>query len=304
MSHAQVKELDWGHRYLTVRPDHFRIEYQINPYMDPDNQPDPELAMNQWIAMVEALESAGAQVEILDQRADSPDMVYAQNLGLAVTRNGARRAVMSHMRFAERRMETFSSRDWFAADGFNVEWIGGVPPHSHAQLREEAGDFLRDAHGHRAPAFEAGDAFLWRDELVIGHGPRTDVDSLAALGRAFDVQTHAVGITHPSMFHLDLSFCPITQTCAMIAPDAFDLASAELLISLVPDPLIISISEALAFAANVVVVGDTVLGDGLNDRLIGELQGRGLHVEKLDLSEFRLAGGSVRCMTNPLDLTF
>lgn len=304
MSHARVKELEWGHRYLTVRPDHFRIEYQINPYMDPANQPDPELAMNQWHTMVEELESAGAQVEVLDQREDSPDMVYAQNLGLAVTRGGQRRAVMSHMRFPQRRMETFSAKEWFAADGSNVEWIGGVEPHSNGTLCEENGDFLRDPHGHRAPSFEAGDAFLWRDELVIGHGPRTDVDALAALGRAFDVMTHGVGITHPSMFHLDLSFCPITQTCAMIAPDAFDLASAESLISLVPDPLIISIEEALAFAANVVVVGDTVIGDELNDRLVGELEGRGLHVVTLDLSEFRLSGGSVRCMTNPLDLSF
>ncbi len=303
MSHARVKELDWGHRYLTVRPDHFRIEYQINPYMDPANQPDPERAMIQWQDMVDALETSGAQVEILDQREDSPDMVYAQNLGLAVTRAGRRRVVMSHMRFPQRRLETFSSREWFAADGFDVDWIGGVAPHSNAQLREADGDFLRDAHGHRAPAFEAGDAFLWRDEIVTGHGPRTDVDAIAALGRAFDVQTHGVGITHPSMFHLDLSFCPITQRTAMIAPDAFDLASAELLISLVPDPLIISIEEALAFAANVVVVGDTVLGDGLNDRLVGELTGRGLHVVKLALSEFRLSGGSVRCLTNPLDLT-
>lgn len=304
MSNSQVKTLDWGHRYLTVRPDHFRIEYQINPYMDPNNQPDPELTMTQWQTMVDELEKAGADVEVLAQRADSPDMVYAQNLGLAVIRAGERRVVMSHTRFVQRRMEALSAKEWFAADGFNVEWIGGVEPESMAQLTESDGTSLLDAHGHRAPSFEAGDAFLWRDELVIGHGPRTDVDALASLGRAFDVQTHGVGITHPSMFHLDLSFCPLTQTAAMIAPDAFDLASAESLISLVPDPLIISIEEALAFAANVVVVGDTVLGDGLNQRLVDELTDRGLRVVKLDLSEFRLSGGSVRCLTNPLDLNF
>ena len=37
-------ELSWGRRYVMVRPDHFRVDYQINPFMDVARQPDPALA--------------------------------------------------------------------------------------------------------------------------------------------------------------------------------------------------------------------------------------------------------------------
>ena len=29
------QQLRWGHRYLMVEPNHFRVEYAINPHMDP-----------------------------------------------------------------------------------------------------------------------------------------------------------------------------------------------------------------------------------------------------------------------------
>ena len=47
-----VSELSWGRRYVMVRPDHFRIDYAINPYMDLADQPDPRRAMAQWVDLV------------------------------------------------------------------------------------------------------------------------------------------------------------------------------------------------------------------------------------------------------------
>ena len=41
-------ELSWGRRYAAVRPSHFRVDYQINPYMDVDDQPDLRVARAQW----------------------------------------------------------------------------------------------------------------------------------------------------------------------------------------------------------------------------------------------------------------
>lgn len=73
------------------------------------------------------------------------------------------------------------------------------------------------------------------------------------------------------------------------------------MLALIPDPVVVSVSQALAFAANAVVVGDVVLGSGL-DLELSEIVARGLHIEHLDLSQFHLSGGSVRCLTNPLDI--
>lgn len=44
MTQSQDAALPWGYRYVKVEPSHFRVEYQINPFMDPSVQPDPARA--------------------------------------------------------------------------------------------------------------------------------------------------------------------------------------------------------------------------------------------------------------------
>src|SRR4051812_12755158 len=103
---AAAAPLAWGRRYAAVRPDHFRVDYVINPYMHLDDQPRVELAVRQWTDLVSTLRALGASVEVIEQRADAPDMVYAMNLGLAVSGPDGSRAVLSHMRYPQRRVET------------------------------------------------------------------------------------------------------------------------------------------------------------------------------------------------------
>ncbi|HET6939378.1 MAG TPA: amidinotransferase, partial [Nocardioides sp.] len=93
--------LSWGRHYVMVEPTHFRIDYVINPFMDPDEQPDRELALAQWRTLVETIERLGGTVDVIPQRPDAPDMVFAMNLGLAVARRRGDgglepHAVMSH----------------------------------------------------------------------------------------------------------------------------------------------------------------------------------------------------------------
>ncbi|MEX0426026.1 dimethylarginine dimethylaminohydrolase family protein [Nocardioides sp. DS6] len=287
-------ELAWGREYVAVAPTHFRIDYAINPFMDPAVQPDPVLAMAQWRALVATLRRLGARVDVLDQRPDAPDMVYAMNLGLAVVRpavvrsgraddGGARHVVMSHMRFPERRVETGTAERWFRARGWRTSYLG------------------RDGVG---PAFEAGDAFPCADALVVGYGPRTDELALKALAAELGVRVRGVRTTHPAMYHLDLAFCPLDARRAIVCPDAFDARSAAALLDLVEEPLVITEAEALTtFCANAVVVGHTVVVPGCPDRVRARLESWGFAVEIVGVSEFHKGGGSVRCLTNPVDVT-
>ena len=55
--------LEWGHDYLMVEPNHFRVDYAINPFMHLDDQPDPVRARQQWLAIIAAIEAAGGHVE-------------------------------------------------------------------------------------------------------------------------------------------------------------------------------------------------------------------------------------------------
>jgi len=269
--------LAWGRHYLAVRPDHFRVDYAINPFMDPTDQPDPGRALAQWRSLVAAVEAAGARVEVLGQREDSPDMVYAMNLGLVLDD----RVVLSHMRYAERRREVLGSAPWFERAGFATTYVGrdGVGPH-----------------------LEAGDAFAFGDALVVGHGPRTEELALKHLAAELDVRVRGLRITHPGMYHLDLGFCPLDATRAMVCPDAFDDASAAAALALVPDPLVLTEAEAMTFCANSVVVGRTVVMPACPGRVRAQLEDWGFEVVLVDLSELHKGGGSARCLTNPLDV--
>ena len=280
-------ELAWGHRYIAVEPTHFRVDYRINPFMDVAVQPDPALSRVQWAAVVAAIESAGGSVEVLEQRVDAPDMVYAMNLGLgleAPTPGGGLRhqVVMSHMRYPQRRMETGTAEQWFAARGFGTSYVG------------------RDGIGAH---FEAGDAFAFGGDLVVGYGPRTDELGLKHLAIDLGVRVRGLRITHPGMYHLDLAFCPLDANRALVCPEALDAASREALSELVPEPLVLTEEEALStFAANSIVIGRTILMPACPDRVREQLEDWGFQIVLLDLSEFHKGGGSIRCLTNPIDL--
>jgi N-dimethylarginine dimethylaminohydrolase len=276
--------LQWGRRYVMVRPDHFRVDYRINPYMDPADQPDPRRAMAQWVSLVATIERLGGTVEVLPQRPDAPDMVYAMNLGLGTVRpDGRPHVVMSHMRHAERRMETDSARQWFEGSGRTTSYVG----------REGVGAHL-----------EAGDVFAWGDALVAGYGPRTEELALKHLATDLGVRVRGVRITHPAMYHLDLAFCPLDDRHALVAPGAFDHASASALLDLVPEPLVLTDDEALTtFCANSIVIGRAVVMPmGAPERVKAQLADWDFEVVEVDVSEFHKGGGSIRCLTNPVDV--
>lgn len=274
--------LAWGRRYLAVSPDHFRVEYVINPFMDPTDQPDADLTRTQWHAMVRAVRDAGGSVDVLRQRPDSPDMVYAMNLGLAVTLVDGREVfVASHMRYPQRRRETASAVVWAQARGREVRYVG----------RDGVGAHL-----------EAGDLFPFGGELLAGFGPRSEEAALAAVAAELEVRVRGLRIVHPGMYHLDLAFCPLDERRAMVCPAALDDASARTLLDLVPEPLVLSEEEAMTFCANSVVVGSTVVMPACPSRVRDQLEAWGFDVVLVDLGELHKGGGSVRCLTNPLDL--
>lgn len=278
-----MTDLAWGHHYVAVEPTHFRVEYVINPYMDPGVQPDLALARDQWRAMVSTLRGLGARVDVVAQRPDAPDMVYAMNLGLAMVRaDGTAHVVMSHMRYPQRRMETTSAQSWFAEHGFTTSYVG------------------RDAVGAH---LESGDAFAFGDALVVGYGPRTEELALKHLATDLGVRVRGLRITHPGMYHLDLAFCPLDDRRAIVCPAALDAPSAEALLDLVPEPLVVTEKEALdSLCANSVVVGSTVVMPACPNRVRARLEAWGFEVVVVDVSEFHKAGGSIRCLTNPVDV--
>jgi len=273
---SALRPLAWGRHYLMCRPEHFRLDYAINPWMDVDAPLDPDLALAQWDTLAATIESAGALVERIDQRTDTPDMVYAMNYGLV----DGDHVALTCFRFDERRPEAEAAEWWFGELGYRTSRLA------------DAG----------VGAFEAGDAFLYGDRLVVAAGPRTDLATHDVLGRIFGVRVTTVPVVHPALYHLDLSFCPLDETKAIVAPAAWSTAGADTMRSLVREPLVIDEDEAYTFCANSVVVDRTVvMPAGVPPRVARQLERWGFDVVTVDVSELHKGGGSIRCMTLPLD---
>lgn len=275
--------LPWGNVYLLVDPAHFDVVYKINPYMDPDLAVDKALARTQWEHLRAAMEEAGAEVHVLmPPPAECPDMVFAMNLGYAgMNGAGERRVLMSRMRHFERQSEAVSARAWFTEHGFEVR-----------ELPDDPSLYL-----------EAGDQFPWGDIIVSGTGPRTAPEALHHLANSTGMPVLPLATVSDHAYHLDLSFCPLTPEAAIVYPPAFTEESSEALLARIPNPIVLTEEEALShFSANSIVVRDTVIMPGrTSPRVVAAVEALGLKVVLVDVSEFEKGGGSVRCMTNPLD---
>lgn len=268
------QQLQWGRRYLMCPPQDFRVTYSINPWMDLEARVDADLALAQWHELVRVLRAAGAVIETIEPLPDAPDMVYAMNYGL-VDRS---RVVMTNFRHAERASEVAAAARWFTEAGYEV---------------------LRLPEG---VCFEAGDAFLLGDRLAVAAGPRTDRAAHVLLEDLLGVRVLPVTVTSPALYHLDLSLCPLDDERALVVPGAWDEPSWTDLRALVPDPLVVDTEDAYTFCANSVVVGRTVvMPRGVPRRVAHRLGGWGFEVVEVDVSELHKGGGSVRCMTLPLD---
>jgi N-dimethylarginine dimethylaminohydrolase len=273
---AMDRALSWGRHYLMCRPEHFRVDYAINPWMDVESPVDQDVVLDQWDTLVAVMRGAGAQVELIDQLSGTPDMVYAMNYGLV---DGDHVAI-TNFRHDERRAESEAAEWWFGERGYRTTRVADA----------------------RAGAFEAGDAFLYGDTLVVASGPRTDAGTHAVLADAFGVRIAGVGIAHPALYHLDLSFCPLDQDRAIVAPSAWDADGLRTMQGLVRQPLVLTEEEAFTFCANSVVIGDVVvMPAGVPVRVSRQIEQWGFTVAPVDVGEIHKGGGSIRCMTLPLD---
>ena len=69
-------------RILMCPPDHYGIEYEINPWMDRRQGADRHLAMTQWQDLRRLLEQAGAAIDCLEPVAGMPDLVFTANAAM------------------------------------------------------------------------------------------------------------------------------------------------------------------------------------------------------------------------------
>ena len=268
--------LDWGRRFLMCPPAHFGVLYEINSWMSTEVVVDADLAQEQWDTLVATLQSAGAEVEVQPPVEGLPDLVFTANAGIV---NG-RQFVPARFRHPERQDETGHDVAWFTERGWQVDELPAGVAHEGA-----------------------GDALPFGDVLVSGHGTRTDAAAHEPLARLTGVEVRSVELVDPRLYHLDITFCPLDDRRALVAPDGWSRESARMMERLVLEPLVLDLEAAFAFTANSVVVGTTIVMPSCPPPVGRQLEAWGFDVVVVDVGEFQKAGGACRCLTLALDVT-
>jgi N-dimethylarginine dimethylaminohydrolase len=257
--------LAWGRRYLLCPPTHFGVLYEINPWMRSEVPVDRDRAQDQWEGLRATLEAAGAEVVVQEPHEGVPDLVFTANAGLV----SGRRFVPSHFRHPERQPETAIDAAWAEANGFEVRR-------------------LPDGLAHEG----AGDALPFGGVLLSGHRYRSDEAAAAELSRLLEVPVLLVEQVDPRYYHLDITFCPLDERRAMVWPGAWSAAGQEVVLSLVPEPLVLEEDEAAAFCANSVVVDRTVVMPSCPPRVGRQLEAWGFEPVEVDVERQREAAAA------------
>ena len=147
----------------------------------------------------------------------------------------------------------------------------------------------------------AGDALFCGDTLIAGYRQRSDARGQQLLGELLGCRVIPLEFVDPYYYHLDTCFCPLAPGLAMYYPDAFDEYGKKVLTSNVEQLIEIDGDEARQFAANAVVVGNTVVTNSGCKKLHDQLNEVSFLPVETPLGEFVKAGGSAKCLTLRLD---
>jgi N-dimethylarginine dimethylaminohydrolase len=266
--------MDATPRILMCPPDHYGIEYEINPWMNREVGSDHAESRRQWLALRDTLVDLGVVVEVLEPAPGLPDLVFTANAGLVF----GDLFLSSRFRHGVRQGETPHFDRWARANGFAVETL---PP----GLNFEG----------------AGDALFCGETLFAGYRFRSDARSHHWIGERLGVPVLPLELVDPRFYHLDTCFCPLSESAAIYYPGAFDDYGRSVLKGRIARLIEVSADESVSFSCNAVVVGKTVLLNDGSPRLASDLRSIGYEARPLRLTEFIKAGGSAKCLTLRLD---
>jgi N-dimethylarginine dimethylaminohydrolase len=254
--------------YLLCSPEHFTVDYVINPWMDPTTTVDTALAVKQWELLREALVELGHRVHVLEARPGLPDMVFAANGAFSVdgTVYGAR------FKYPQRVAEAAAHRGFYEAHGWRY-----VEP---SQTNEGEGDF----------AYVPGPGLI-----LAGYGYRTEPAAHAEAQEALGRPVVSLRLVDPRFYHLDTALTVLDDHRIAYYPDAFSTASQHVLRQLFPDALRATEQDALAFGLNAVSDGFNVLLPGEATGFAERLARAGYRPRLVELTELKKGGGSVKC---------
>jgi N-dimethylarginine dimethylaminohydrolase len=253
-------------------PTYLDIEYSINPWMDVSNKVDKALAFHQWNELIRTLTDCGDTLHFVEAAPGLPDMTFSGDAGLVWQGT----FIPSNFRCVERQGEVKHYIRWFEERGY--------------PMRHLPGDLI----------FEGlGDVVFHDRVAVVGYGIRSDercVDALLELMPGLSVAAR-MEIVDDRYFHLAMALGMLDFETALYYPPAFTDESVRALRNAIKNPLPVSDEDANGFfACNNLVLGNRVILDDCTKQLRSQLREHGFEAVTCGMSEFKKAGGSLRCL--------
>ena len=257
--------------YLMCPPEHFAVEYAINPWMNPDEPVDTALAMRQWEHLRSVFSSLGHEVHTVPPVPGLPDMVFAANGATVIGGSvlGAR------FRYPQRQPEAQAYLGWLRANG------AGAGEIRESQVVNEG----------------KGDIVLAGRAILAGHGFRTDEAVVAELADLFGLPVISLRLVDPRYYHLDTALVVLADGAAAYYPAAFDDASRAALAGFFSELIEAKDEDAEVLGLNAVSDGRNVVLPERATSLAGQLAAAGFTPIGVDLSELLKAGGGPKCCT-------
>lgn len=259
---------------LMCRPLHFSISYVINPWMKIGSE-NKSMAQLQWQKLYQTFINLGVKINLIDQQAHSPDMVFSTDQGIVK----GKKVVISNFRFKERKGERKPYLKWFVNNGYDPYFISD------------------QAH------FEGnGECLFFNQKLLIGIGFRANILTCKYLKKALGVETVALELVNPYFYHLDTALFVLNDQTIFYYPEAFSKKSQRVLKKIVPNLIPFNDFEANNLAANSVVTDHQVIMNKTLPNFRNILKKLGYQTIEIDISEFAKAGGGAHCLTNVLKM--
>ncbi len=263
-------------------PDHFDVQYVINPHMAGNlGTVDAKAAMRQWESVKSTYSDMGLDVQTVSGQAGLPDMVFCANQTLPYLdhRTGVRGVFLSNMYADERSAEVDFYAQFFRGEGYETRAI-------RANI-ERKFEGMGDAIWH------PGKQLLWG-----GFGFRTDEEVYHQISDTLDVPVVLLYLDDPDFYHLDTCLSVLDERTALIFPGAFEPDGLALFRRLFARVLEAPEDESRSlFACNAHCPDSrhVIIQKGCS-RTNALLRDAGFETIEVETDEYLKAGGSVFCM--------
>lgn len=254
------------------RPLYYSISYTINPWMVPGSE-NKNIAYIQWEKLVRVYKQLGIKVNLIDQKPNLPDMVFATDQGIPFQD----KFVVSNFRYAERRKETKAYLDWIKSYGFKLMFL-------------PKGIFLEGG----------GDCIFFGKFLLVGTGFRTSKKVCKFLSSRLGIKILCLNLINHYFYHLDTALFVLNDETIFYYPQAFSKKSQKVLQNIVPNLIPLTDFEVRNFAANSVVTDNQVIINRNLPSFKNTLKSLGYEAIEVDLNEFTKSGGAAHCLTQVL----